>query len=308
MDQRQSFHDFSELFSNGNPETVWEKAAFLISRTSPAYDFAILRPVFEDIVSLFKGEYPGYCQIKTPYHNLSHTMDVFLCAARLIHGMKISGQNLSDREITLVMIATLMHDIGYAQLRDGGEKGTGAQYTPVHVERGLVFMRCYIGEHKIPADYADDLAPVITCSDPRLPITRIRFPNERVRLVGQILGSADLVGQMADRNYLEKLVFLFQEFEEARMGDYKSVHDMMRKTQGFYARIQRKLDEDFGGLYRNLKAHFKDALGEDRNFYMESITKNMDYLARITAMEESEYLSHLRRGGIIKKFQSGHSA
>jgi hypothetical protein len=40
---------------------------------------------------------------------------------------------------------------------------------------------------------------------------------------------------------------------------------------------------------------------------MESIRKNMDYLAKITSMEESEYLARLRRGGITKKFQPTHS-
>ena len=88
------------------------------------------------------------------------------------------------------------------------------------------------------------------------------------------------------------------------MGDFKSVHDMMRKTEGFYAKIQKKLNDDFGGLYHKFLPHFKDTLGKEQNFYMESIRKNMDYLAEITAMEESEYLSMLRRGGITKKFQS----
>jgi len=165
-------------------------------------------------------------------------------------------------------------------------------------------MRSYIADRALPADFADDLAPMIYCSDHRLPISRISFPNKRIRLAGQIVGTADLVGQMADRNYLEKLVGLYQEFEEARMGNYKSVHDMMRKTKNFYVMIQKKLDDSFGGLYHKLSLHFKDTLGTEQNFYMESIRKNMDYLSRVTALSESEYLSMLRRGGIVKKFQS----
>lgn len=307
MEHRQTTSDVSDLFTNTDPETVWSKATDLIKRTSPAFDFAIARTVFDDVMRLFHGEYPGYCQIKTPYHDLSHTLTVFLCGIRLMHGMQLSGANLTDREITLVMAATLLHDVGYAQVRDGNETGTGAQFTPTHVKRGIEFMRSYVAEHGFPSDFADVLAPMIFCSDPRMPVSRISFPNKRIRLAGQIVGTADLVGQMADRNYLEKLVSLYQEFEEARMGDYKSVHDMLRKTKHFYANIQRKLDNGFGGLYHKLSHHFKETLGTERNFYMEAIRKNMDYLAKITALSESEYLDHLRRGGIAKNHHHSRS-
>lgn len=307
MEPRPTTSTINDLFTNSDPDTVWRQAIDLISRINPAYDASIIRSVFEDVIRLFHGEYPGYCQIKTPYHDLSHTLDVFLCAVRLMHGIQLSGAKLADREITLVIIATLLHDVGYAQLRNGKETGTGAQYTPTHVKRGIKFMRSYIASQKLPADFADDLTPMISCSDPRLHMSRISFPNKRILLAGQIVGTADLVGQMADRNYLEKLVALYQEFEEARMGNYKSVHDMMRKTQHFYANIQKKLDEGFGGLYHMLSLHFKDTLGAEHNFYMESIRKNMDYLTKVTSLSESEYLAQLRRGGFVKKFQSTHS-
>lgn len=305
MNQLRLSSDHSHLFSNNEPEEVWHKAVDLISGISPQFEFFVVQPVFNDAVRLFHGKYPGYYAIKTPYHNLPHTLDVFLCAARLIHGLRLSGTKLVNREIALVLFAALLHDVGYAQSRAGKEIGTGAQYTPTHVARGLDFTRTYAREHGIPDDFVQDLVPVISCSDPRLPISEISFPNDRILMAGQILGTADLVGQMADRNYLEKLALLFQEFKEAGMGDFKSVHDMMRKTEIFYAKIQNKLDEDFAGLYHKFLPHFRQTLGEEKNFYMESIRKNMDYLARITALDESEYFNLLRRGGIIKQFQSG---
>lgn len=307
MDQIRLPSDHGHLFANSEPEEVWHKAADLIASISPKFEFYVVRPLFDDVIRLFHGKYPGYYAIKTPYHNLPHTLDVFLCAARLMHGLWISGTKLDNREIALVMFATLLHDVGYAQERKGKETGTGAQYTPTHVARGLEFMRCYSLDHGIPDDFVRDLAPVISCSDPRLPISSISFPSDRIRLAGQILGTADLVGQMADRNYLEKLSYLFQEFEEAHMGDFKSVHDMMRKTSIFFAKIQVKLDEDFAGLYHKFLQHFRETLGEERNYYMESINKNMDYLARLTALDEAEYFKLLRRGGIIQKFLDGQS-
>lgn len=304
MKHRRGMSEFENLFAGRAPESAWDEAVELIAEMSPEYPFWVLRMIFDDVLRLFHGKYPGYYRIKTPYHNLPHTLDVFLCAARLMHGMHHSGTKLTGREVTLVLAATLLHDVGYAQSKDVPESGTGAQFTPTHVPRGIEFMHHYAAEHGIPADFAADLAPVISCSDPMLSVTRIDFADDRIRLAGQIVGTADLVGQMADRNYLEKLVLLFQEFREANMGNYASVHDMMRKTEGFHAKIRKKLDEDFGGLYHHLADHFKATLGDARNLYMESISKNMGYLAKVTAMDESEYLAQLRRGGIVRQFLS----
>ena len=81
----------------------------------------------------------------------------------------------------------------------------------------------------------------------------------------------------------------------------------MRQTKKFYAIIQNKLDGDFAALYTRLSFHFKDTLGVAKNYYMESIEKNMIYLSRVTPLEESEYPSMLRRGGIIRRAQTGPS-
>ena len=291
------------LFINNDPDLVWKKAAAIIKRISPSYELSHARAIFSDVVHLFHGKSPGYCPLKTPYHDLPHTLDVFLCAMRLMHGMHLSGTLMSDDEITLVIIATLMHDVGYAQ-RQGEEAGTGAQYTQEHIQRGLEFMQSYLGERNFPHDFVSHLEPIIYCSDPLLSLSRINFPNERVRLLGQLVGTADLVGQLADRVYLEKLLFLYQEFQEAGIGNYKSLHDLMRQTKKFYAIVQNKLDGDFAALYTRLSFHFKDTLGVANNYYMESIEKNMAYLSQVTSLDESEYPSMLRRGGIIRRAQS----
>ena len=290
----------SDLFANSDPEVVWRKTVDIISLVDPAFNFPFMQNIFEDVMRLFRGKYPGYCPIKTPYHDQSHTLDVFLCAMRLVHGLHVSGTTLNDHEIALVMVAVLMHDVGYAQLHDGNESGTGAQYTKDHIMRGIRFMRQYFSERKIPARVADELMPIILCSDPMLPLAKISFPNTRIRLLGQILGTADLVGQMADRNYLEKLPGLYQELAEGKIGNYISSYDLICKTHGFYATIKNKLDRDFASLYTRLTAHFQKTLNTDRNYYMESITKNMDYLEKVIALGEAEYLSMLRRGYVTQ--------
>lgn len=295
--------EINDLFANGDPDEVWPKAVEIIGRINPAYDFRIARPVFDDIVRLFRGEYPGYCPVRTLYHDLRHTLDVFLCAVRLMHGVHISGTRLADNEMTLIMIAALMHDIGYAQLQ-GEETGTGAQYMKTHVSRGIEFMQRYAVDRDLPPGLATPLELMILCTDPALGMSNIHFPDERIRLLGQIVSTADLTGQMADRTYLEKLLFLYLEFEEAHFGSFQNIRDLLCKTQSFYEVTRQKLDGELGGIYTGLAFHFKDWFGVENNYYLESIEKNIAYLSKVTSLNEAKYLSMLKRGGIVERTEA----
>lgn len=295
--------EINSLFANGNPDEVWPKAAEIIRRINPAYDFSVACATFDDVVGLFNGKYPGYRPIRTLYHDLHHTMDIFLCAVRLMHGVHLSGIRLSDDEMTAIMVAALMHDIGYAQ-QEGDETGTGAQYTQSHVGRGIELMQRYAVDRRLPPELAKRLKFIILCTDPALTISEICFPDERTRLLGKIVGTADLTGQMADRTYLEKLLFLYLEFEEAHFGSFQNIRDLLCKTRKFYEDTRQKLDGDLGGVYTMLAFHFKERFGVENNYYLESIEKNIAYLDKVTSLNEIKYLSMLKRGGIVKKAET----
>lgn len=300
MKNAPTFREINSLFANDNPEDVWLKASEIIMLFNPAYDFSVARTCFDDTLRLFRGEYPGYCAIKTLYHDMRHMLDVLMCASRLMHGMHLSGTRLDDNEISTILIASMMHDVGYAQ-KIGEDSGTGAQYTRSHVSRGIQFVQNYIVEKGFLPELATPLESVLRCTDPAVDISEINFPDARTQLLGKIVGSADLTGQMADRTYLEKLLFLYLEFKEAHFGGYQSVHDLLNKTRYFYLATRRKLDENFSGVYTKLTFHFKDRFGVENNYYLESIEKNMAYLASITALNKAEHRSMLKRGGIVKK-------
>ncbi|MEJ1959655.1 MAG: HD domain-containing protein [Nitrosomonadales bacterium] len=295
--------EVTSLFSNNEPDEVWAKAASVAKRINPDFDPVLAKSVFDDVVRMFRGDYPGYCSIKTLYHNLPHTLDVFLCAMRLLHGVHVMGTRITDDEINMVVIATLMHDIGYAQ-EIGEDTGTGAQFTESHVRRGVEFMRHYVAERNFPSGYADTLEPIILTTDPALAFSELVFPSERARLLGKVVGTADLTGQMADRTYLEKLLFLYLEFKEAHYGHFQSVNDMLRQTEKFYNNTRKKLDDELDGMYAQLTFHFMDTLGVENNFYLESIEKNIGYLSKVVALNEEDYFTMLKRGGIVEQAQS----
>jgi hypothetical protein len=292
--------EISGLFSNDDPEVVWKRATEIIRHISPAYDFSFVRSVYDDVLRLFRGEYPGYGPIKTLYHDRAHTLDVLSCGVRLMHGVHISGDRLKDDEVTLVIIAILFHDVGYAQLK-GEEQGTGAQFTQTHVRRGIDFMRKYFSPHRLPGEMAEIVDHLVRGTEHSRPFALIEFADERERMLGRIVATADITGQMADRIYLEKLLFLYLEFREANFGSYQSMYDLLCQTNHFYETIREKLDGSLGGIYRKLEWHFRQTLGVDNNYYLESIEKNMEYLEKIVANDEAQLFTMLKRNGVAER-------
>ncbi len=292
--------EIDALFNNDDPATVWSKTIEIVRHISPQYDFALVQSVYDDVMRLFRGENPDYGAIKTLYHDMSHTLEVFLCGVRLMHGVHASGDRLTDEEITPIMLAILLHDVGYAQRR-GEERGTGAQFTQTHVQRGIEFMQRYFAEHNLAPGIAVTVTAMIQGTEHNRPFSRIAFDDDRSRMLARIVATADITGQMADRIYLEKLLFLYLEFREANFGSYQSMYDLLCQTNRFYEMTREKLDEALGGVYKKFEFHFKDMMGVSSNFYLEAIEKNMAYLSRIVASNEAELFSMLKRNGVVEK-------
>ena len=47
--------------------------------------------------------------------------------------------------------------------------------------------------------------------------------------------------------------------------------------------------------------HFSEQQGIDRNFYTESIDRNLGYLERVVQIERQRRLDFLKRGGVVEK-------
>lgn len=55
------------------------------------------------------------------------------------------------------------------------------------------------------------------------------FDNPQQKLAAYATATSDLIGQMANREYIERLLFLYFEFEEANLGGFADVHDLLEK-------------------------------------------------------------------------------
>jgi len=114
-------------------------------------------------------------------------------------------------------------------------------------------------------------------------------------IAGTILATADLLGQMSDRAYLEKLLFLYYEFREAGIEGYNTEFDILRKTLDFYEITQTRLETTLKGSYLYAAVHFAVRKEINYNLYMEAIEHHMEYLKRILADESTNFRHKLKR-------------
>ena len=267
-----------DLIDVSDPAIVRSEINQIIKLINPTIDRSMLDMIYGDIITLFKGEYPGYRASNTKYHDLEHTNSVALATARLIHGCTLADMQFSDDNILLGICAALFHDVGLIQTEDD-RVGSGAKYTVGHEKRSITFMKRYLAEKAYPKQQIEDCAHLIMCTLLSLPPADIPFRTPVTATLGKIVGTADLMAQIADRYYLEKLLLLFQEFQEAGIPDFVNELDLLKKTEGFYKNVAKKrLADDFSGVSKHMAAHFKNRWDVDKDLYSESIQKNIDYL------------------------------
>ncbi|MFH1913703.1 MAG: hypothetical protein ABIK45_05455 [Pseudomonadota bacterium] len=286
-----------DMVDPADAECVLREAEVCLREFFPEYEPSLLRRAFADVQGLFLGQYPGYRASNTKYHDFEHTCSVVLAQARLIHGAMSEGVVFAEIDAVKGLLASLYHDVGLIQSEDDTQ-GTGAKYTVGHEERSIQFMRQNLNG-SLPADDIEDMADCIRCTILAMPPARIAFRSDSMRLMGWFLGSADLLAQIADRYYLEKLLLLFEEFKEARLPGYGTAFDLLVKTRNFYQDVARKrLDTDLGRVDRYMRAYFKHRFDVDRDFYTEAIHRNLDYLDTIvdTCRDDIEcFMRGLRR-------------
>jgi len=295
-----------DLVDLTNPQSVLNELKYIAALMVNDFDHAILEQIYADIKMLFEGDFPGYRASNTKYHDLEHTNSVVLAAGRLIHGAFVEGHSFSAKTILLGLIGAIFHDIGFIQT-DTDVNGSGAKYTIGHEERGIQFMKQYLSQKSFPKQDIKDCTNIIKCTILGLEIKDIPFRSNDIELLGKIVGSADLLGQMADREYLEKLFLLFREFEEAGMPGYGSELELLQKTQDFYKHVAlQRLSQGFDNVSAFMRSHFKNRWDLDRDLYQESIIANINYLKTVVDICDESYdcyLKYLRRGGLAEKLK-----
>jgi hypothetical protein len=302
MQDRLNQNDVSNRVNVERPAAVREAVLRLFGARYPGADFAPLEAAFEDFHSLFVGRFPGYLRCDTLYHDMRHTLDMTLAMARLIDGHDRScapADRLGPRRAAMGILIALLHDSGYLKRSSEAEVENGAIFTKVHVSRSADFIACYLPKVGFGAEAAL-AARLVHFTGYEMELEDIRVDDPRDRMIGCMVGTADLIGQMSDRMYLEKVrEFLYDEFVWGRIAReqladgreivrYSSPDDLIIKTPGFYEYVARtRIGKKLGAADRYAESHF-----DGPNLYQSEIDRNMDFLRETI---ETADLARLRR-------------
>jgi hypothetical protein len=195
--------------------------------------YTTLEPDYPGII-----DYVGHMALEliansdAPYHDLGHTISVTLVGQEVLRGKHLREGGISPRDWLHFIISLLCHDIGYVRGiciadRQGHfatgngketvelpEGATDASLTPYHIDRGKLFVRERFAKNR-------HIAVEVLCANieyTRFPVP-LRNEDEAASDYPALLRASDLIGQLADLNYMRKVSGLFAEFEETGMNE-----------------------------------------------------------------------------------------
>lgn len=197
------------------------------------------------------------------YHDVEHTMLVTMVGIHMLRGKQMSEGGVSSETWMHAVLSLLCHDIGYVKgvcrsdRRDLRRYVTGkgdetvelplgasdASLSPYHIERGQLFVEERFGGHaviraEIVKTNIEKTRFPIPESEPHSPVRRpIEIGSGSVVALPELVRAADLIGQLGDPRYLQKIHALFYEFEEtgvnAKIG-YRTPGDLLDGYPSFY--------------------------------------------------------------------------
>ena len=296
MDKTQLTH----LVDMGSPEDILVEVQAILQQISSNFDLRAVNAAFQTTLNLYQGRFPGYRACTTYYHDLHHSLSTSLTMARLMHGAIIEGIGFSESDLSLGVICAMFHDAGFIQEEDDTE-GTGAKYTINHVPRSMDFLSRYGPKLGLTPQEIANGRTIILCTDLAVAIPSIDFPSDKVELMGKLLNAADLMAQMAESIYLEKLLFLYHEFVEGKVNGFEGEVDLLRKTVSFYDIVVQRFEPLVDDFDRFLRHHFEARWGVDANPYQQSITQQKNYLVKILNIPDADPRDHLRQHDIVAK-------
>jgi hypothetical protein len=287
---------YEHLVCMENAREVLDEVDNILLLLFPDFDLGALHRVYENVVKLFEGQWPGYQKCNTKYHDFNHTLDCFLAMARLIHGGSVDGIEVGKRNAHLGLVSSLMHDTGYLQPAEDNS-GTGAKYTLVHIERSIGFLENYFARDGFPREDFYLCRNCLKCTGLDVKIDQISFSSREDEILCKMLGTADLLGQMASPNYLEKLPVLFSEFVEGGVGGIGDELDFLEHTIQFWEITQKRFMMDLGHVDALIQDHFRARWGIDRNLYREAIERHIRFLDYVLKNCRTNYHEYLSRDG-----------
>ena len=285
---RRKDFDVSDTVNVTNVNSVNAAVRAIFESCYPAEAYKNASVAFNDFSMIYAGNHPDYHGCDTPYHDMQHVLDVTLAVMRLIDGYEKShdkSEQFGAELAVTAIISALFHDVGYIRHISDDSHTDGAEFTQIHVSRSGKFLADYF--NRLGMSREAKLAPkLVEFTGYERPVESLLFSDNKLQELGYILGTGDVIAQMADRMYLEQCRdCLYPEFvraglaknhqEELKKGAlYQSPEDLLARTPQFIrSTIKQRLNKTFHSVYKYAETHFGGP-----NLYLIAVTKNLEYI------------------------------
>jgi hypothetical protein len=251
---------------------------------------------------LFHGKNPEFQACDTAFHDFDHTMQATAAVADLLaaHRKNPVIAPLKQRDWELAIAAGILHDTGYLKRRKD-LTGSGAKYSAIHVGRSCFHAWDLLPSFGFSRDELRQVQNAICATAISVSMDELPFRDSREWLIGAMVATGDMIGQMAAEDYPERLAGLYLEFREATVFSrlqkasfaiHKNLLDLLVGTEKFYnGYVTRMLDQEWKGIYKILDD------GNGRNRYTDRIRTN---ISRVNLMANS--LASGCRGVVAQKY------
>lgn len=294
-DLRRNDYDVTNSVQVSSTAAVSQAVRELFAIGWPGEPYDRVAVAFEEFERLFSGRMPGYFGVDTVYHDRQHSLDMTLAMARLLVGYESTvepHQRVGAERAVMSLVTSLFHDAGYIREFDDRQHRNGAEFTLYHVTRSARFLARFLPSIGMGA-WIPISTRIVHFTGYEIKLSQLQLADGRDRKLGYLLGTADLIAQMADRCYLEKCRDrLYPEFvlggvaaapgsDGTMQVRYSSGLDLLRQTPRFVRETRTvRLDGEFERAYK-----FLEPLFEGKNPYLEAIDRNIGYLQRILRAE-----------------------
>src|ERR1700727_1442591 len=250
-DLRRNDYDVTNSVQVSSTAAVTAAVRELFVAAFPDKSFDRVAVAFDEFDKLFTGRMPGYHGVDTVYHDRQHSLDMTLAMARLLVGHERTAESrmrFGAERAVMALVTSLFHDAGYIREFGDRQHRNGAEFTLYHVTRSARFLARFL-----PSIGMENWVPVSTrivhFTGYEIKLDQIQPPDARDRKLGHLLGTADLIAQMAYRCYFEKCRDrLYPEFvldgvaattnvDGSLRVRYSSGLDLLRQTPEFVRKL-----------------------------------------------------------------------
>ena len=215
--------------------------------------YGVLEPAYPGIIGFIgRLALENIANSDAPYHDVNHTIMVTLVGQEILRGKHTSEGGVTPHDWLHFMISLLCHDIGYVRGVCRGDRNgryvcsakgdlvtipngaTDASLTPYHVTRSKLFVRERFAKARLTQIDTKEIEANIEHT--RFPVPEDEEHTSTADYPG-LLRAADLIGQLADINYLRKTSALFAEFRETCANEklgFKSPDDLRAAYPSFF--------------------------------------------------------------------------